>query len=222
VDQEQELAGHFQIRSVPTVMLLKDAKVIGGFPGAQPESQIRRFLEEHGVLPAAGTDEASAAEPEPTDPADAVRQWRDAVAADPDEPELKLDLAVALVSAGAFDEAQQVIEALPANLGADARARRTLSHIRLGRTAAAAPARDVLEQRLAADPDDHAARHQLGVALVLDGDGERGLELLLELLRRDRTYADGLPRQALVDAFTAVPDDALVRACRRRMTALLF
>jgi len=87
---------------------------------------------------------------------------------------------------------------------------------------AAAPTAAELEQRVAADPDDHAARHQLGVSLVLAGDAERGLELLLELLRRDRGYADGLPRQALVDAFNVIEDAALVRAARRRMTALLF
>jgi len=222
VDREQELASYFQIRSVPTVMLLKDAQVVDGFPGALPEGQIRQFLDKHGVSSLAGDDDRTGTEAEAIDPAAAVEKLRAAVAAESGKPELKLDLAEALIDAGNIAEARELIEALPANLGADARAGRALSRVRLHETAAAAPALPDLEQRVDADPDDHAARHQFGVRLVLEGDAERGLEQLLELLRRDRSYADGLPRQALVDAFNAVDDADLVRATRRRMTALLF
>ena len=33
VDKEQQLAGYFQIKSIPTVMLLKDGQIVDGFPG---------------------------------------------------------------------------------------------------------------------------------------------------------------------------------------------
>ncbi|HEX4853752.1 thioredoxin family protein, partial [Arenimonas sp.] len=32
VDQEQQLAGYFQIKSVPTVMLVKGGQIVDGFP----------------------------------------------------------------------------------------------------------------------------------------------------------------------------------------------
>jgi len=57
IDRAQELASFFQIRSVPTVLLLKDSRILGGFPGALPESQVRRFLTEHGIEPAATGDQ---------------------------------------------------------------------------------------------------------------------------------------------------------------------
>ena len=220
VDQEQQLASTFQIRSVPTVMLLKDAKVVGGFPGALPEGQVRSFLEEHGVMPADSAD--GAADEEPADPAARVKSLRAAVAAEPEQHERKLDLALALVAAGEYGEAREIIEALPANLGVDTRAVKALSRIRLAQTAADAPLRETLEQQLDTNPDDLAARHQLGVRLVLAGEPEAGLEQLLELLRRKRSYQDGLPRQVLVDAFNVIEDEALVRAARKRMTRLLF
>ena len=44
VDQEQELGAAFQIRSVPTVMLVKGGQLVDGFPGALPEGQLREFL----------------------------------------------------------------------------------------------------------------------------------------------------------------------------------
>jgi putative thioredoxin len=217
IDREQQLAGYFQIRSVPTVLLLKDGRIAGGFQGAQPESQVRRFLAQYGVEPAAAPAEAA-----PADPAATVARLRAAIAAEPDKPELRLDLALALVATGGFDEAGALLDALPANLGADARAMRARAHIGFARRLVDAPSRSALEQSVAANPDDHAARHLLGVSQIMAGDAEAGLETLLELLRRDRNYNEGLPRRALVDAFNIVEDEGLVRTCRRRMTALLY
>src|SRR5207342_2896384 len=57
VDKEQQLAGYFQIKSIPTVVLIKDGQIVDGFPGALPEGQIREFLQHHGVHPAAAADE---------------------------------------------------------------------------------------------------------------------------------------------------------------------
>src|SRR5690606_15652661 len=37
VDREQQLAGAFQIRSIPTIILVKDGQPVDGFPGAMPE-----------------------------------------------------------------------------------------------------------------------------------------------------------------------------------------
>jgi putative thioredoxin len=47
VEAQQELAGMFGIRSIPTVMLVKDGQVLDGFAGALPESQLREFLSRH-------------------------------------------------------------------------------------------------------------------------------------------------------------------------------
>jgi putative thioredoxin len=220
VDREQALAQHFQIRSVPTVMLVKDGRIVGGFPGALPESEVRRFLAEHGVEPLAG--EAREDVSEPADPAEQIARLRAAVEAEPDQPERRMELALALVAAGQFDEAATLIDALPANLGADRRAVRARAKIRLAKVVEDAPAPEAVAQALANDPADLAARHRLGVRLVLDGNAAAGLEHLLELLRRDRGWQDGLPRQTLVDALSVVDDEALVRVVRKRMTALLF
>lgn len=220
VDREQALAQHFQIRSVPTVMLVKDGAIVGGFPGALPESEVRRFLAEHGVEPQGGAARQS---PEvPADPAAEVARLRAAVEAEPDRPERQLELALALVTAEQFDAAAELIDALPANLGADRRAVRARARIRLAGIVDESPPREALERALADDPDDLTARHRLGVRLVLDGDAAPGLEHLLELLKRDRGWQDGMPRQTLVDALSVVDDEALVRGCRKRMTALLF
>ena len=49
-----------------------------------------------------------------------------------------------------------------------------------------------------------------------------GLEQLIEMLRRDRGYEDGLAKKALIDAFRVVEDEDLVGQYRRKMASLLF
>jgi putative thioredoxin len=223
VDKEQQLAAAFQVRSIPTVFLVKDGQLVDGFPGALPEGQLREFLSHHGIEPGAPVVEEEAdAAPPPVDPHVEVMRLRKAIEADPDKADLKLDLALALLQTGGAREAEQLLDALPANLSTDDRAIK--ARARLGFTALLhdAPPPQVLEAAIAADPDDLRARHLLGVHRIVIGDAEAGLEQFLEMLRRNRDFEDGLPKKALIDAFRVVDDEDLVGRYRRKMSSLLL
>lgn len=49
-EDEQELAMHFQVRSIPTLMIFRDNIIIFSQPGALPESAFRELLEKAGEL----------------------------------------------------------------------------------------------------------------------------------------------------------------------------
>lgn len=221
VDKEQQLAGYFQIRSVPTVMLVKDGQIVDGFPGALPEGQLRQFLAHHGIVPQVAAAETPA-EPEALDPHAEVERLRAEVAANPEQTELRLDLALALLQTGNTDEAAALLDALPANLDQDPRAQRARARLGFAALLREAPPMAALQSALAANPDDHQSRHLLGVRRLVEGDSEAALEQFLELLRRDRGWQDGLPRKTLIDAFKVVEDEDLVGRYRRRMASLLF
>jgi putative thioredoxin len=220
VDKEQQIAAAFQIRSVPTVFLVKGGQLVDGFPGALPEGQLREFLKQHGIEPAAVEEEA--ADTKPVDPHAQVLALRNAIEAEPDKAELKLDLALALLKIGAAAEAETLLDGLPANLATDDRAIR--ARARLGFSAALkdAPPVEILQAAIAANADDLRARHLLGVHHLVAGESEAALEQFLEMLKRDRTFDEGLARKSLIDAFRVIEDDALVSHYRRRMSSLLF
>jgi putative thioredoxin len=223
VDREQQLAGYFQIRSVPTVMLVKDGQLVDGFPGALPEGQLRQFLSHHGIVPGeAANDEPEEIAPAARDPHEVVADLRAAIEAESDKDELKLDLALALARLGEVDEAGRLLDALPANLATDDRARSTRAALGFAALLKDAPAPVELERRIAADPRDLRARHLLGAHRLVAGEAAAGLEQFLEMLRLDKTFDDGLPRKALIDAFNVIEDADLVGTYRRRMSSLLF
>ncbi len=224
VDKEQQLAAYFQIKSVPTVMLVKDGQIVDGFPGALPEGQLREFLKHHGVEPRPEPlePELASSEPEAADPHAEVVRLRAAVQANPDQDELKLQLALALLQTGAVADAETLLDGLPANLATDERAVRARTTVGFAALLRDAPPRQPLEAAIAADPGDLRARHLLGVRLLVEGEPQAALEQFLEMLRRDRSYSDQLPRRTLIDAFRVIDDADLVGTYRRRMASLLF
>ena len=223
VDKEQEIAAAFQIRSVPTVFLVKGGQIVDGFPGAVPEGQLREFLKQHGIEPGIPAAEEPVAEETATlDPHAQVMALRKAIEAEPEKAELQLDLALALLKTGAAHEAEALLDALPANLATDDRAVRGRARLQFAGLLKDAPPVEVLEAAIAANPDDLRARHLLGAQRLVGGQAEAALEQFMEMLRRNRAYEDGLPKKVLIDAFRVVEDEDLVGQYRRRMSSLLF
>jgi putative thioredoxin len=220
-DDEMQLASLFGVRSLPTVVLLKGGRPVDGFMGAQPEPALREFLRAHGVEP---LDAVAADEVMETvlDPEIRIATLRAQVMAEPDKHELKLDLAVLLAATGEVDEAGSLLDALPAELASDDRAKTVRATLGFAAQLKDAPARAELERQLVAEPTDMRARHLLGVHKLVAGEDERALQDFLELLERDKTWEDGLPRRLLIDAFAVIGDQDLVGRYRRKMASLLF
>lgn len=221
VDKNQELAGVFGIRSIPTVMLVKDGQILDGFAGALPEGQLREFLSRH-IQPLDGDVEETSEEVAPESPEQAINRLQQAIAAEPNRPELKLDLALALAQAGHASAAEAELNALPANLAIDARAVRLRNQLDLSRSLEGAPALDALQQRVQANPQDWEAHDLLGVRLLLGDDQAAGLDQWLLLLERARDWNDGQAKKRLLAAFNTLDDAELVARYRRRMASLLF
>src|SRR5210317_739194 len=85
-----------------------------------------------------------------------------------------------------------------------------------------APPATELGDRIAANPDDLEALHQLALRKVVDKDYETAMELLLKLMKKDRKFEDDAGRRMLLKVFELLGDDPRVNRYRRRMTSLLY
>ncbi|WP_295579426.1 thioredoxin [uncultured Lamprocystis sp.] len=61
-EDEQEIAGHFQIRSIPTLMIFREQVIIFSQAGALPESQFRDLIGKAKALDIAEVKQQIAAE----------------------------------------------------------------------------------------------------------------------------------------------------------------
>ncbi len=223
IDQQQELAMQFGVRSVPTVKLFRNGAQVDEFMGAQPESVLRAFLEPHLARPADEPLALAHAALERGDGATAVAAARQALAMDPDYSRAHLVLAEALLQSGELQEASTLIDQLPVELMADPAVARLRAQREFLGAAGASPDRAALEQALEADPGDSAARYQLGARLVLAGDYGGALEQFLTLLRRDRSYGDDAARKGMVAIFELLGNQGpLVSRYRTKMAQALF
>lgn len=221
VDAEPRVAQMFQIRNIPTVVLLSQGQPIDGFAGPLPEDQLIEFLSRH-VQPGVAPPEVDEAVATPESPEAAVARLREQIAAEPDKAELRLELAVALMRTGAADAAAAQLDTLPANLETDDRAKRVRGQIEFARMVANAPSAAELQARIDADDRDFEARDLLGVRLLMDGNAAAGLDQFLAILRADRAWNDGAAKKRLIAAFSTIDDADLVGTYRRRMSSLLF
>jgi putative thioredoxin len=219
-DDQMQLGALFGIRSLPTVMLIKDGRPVDGFMGAQPESVIREMLAAH--LGDGAAPEAEEVDDAPLDPADVVAVLRPQIKAEPDKAELRLELARALMQLGETAEVATLLDGLPPNLAESDGAKKLRSQLAFASVLKGAPPRNELAVLVKHDPANLRARQQLGTRLLIDGDPEGALEQFLEIMRRDRKFEEDLGRKTLIAAFDLVDDAELVSRTRRKMSSLLF
>ena len=223
-DEEPALAQMFGIRSLPTVVLFKDGKPVDGFMGAQPEGAIRAFLAKHltAQAEAIAQDEPDAAdEVMAPDLEERISLAQDQMSAEPEKEEHRVALADLLAQAGDTDSARELLAGLT-TLSESEAAKRV--QIRLGflDIAERAPSAVDLQDAIAKDAKNLAARHQLGARFLNAGQIAGALDQFLTILRTDRKFEADLGRRSMLDAFQVIDDAEMIADYRRKLSAAVL
>lgn len=217
------------LQSIPTVVGFWQGQIADLFQGAQPESEVKRFVEAllklgGAAMPAADLIAEARAALEDGRAEDAASLYSTVLGDEPENPEAWGGLIRAMLALGEEDQAADALEQVPAKIAEHAEiagARAALALASEGRAARAQLAE--LEARLAADPADHQARYDLATAFNAMDRREDAAEALLTILRANRGWNEGAARLQLLKLFEAWGmDDATTMAARRKLSALLF
>ena len=222
IDEDLELATRYGVRGIPNVKAFVDGQVVNEFTGALPESGVRRFLE--AVLPSPSEQLRHAARSELArgEFEAAEAKLREAVALDADNHGARTDLAELLVARQEFASADAALEAVPAHRR-DERAEKLATRIDIWKRGQSLPDAATLKARVAAHPDDLDARLAYAERLVADGDYRAALEVLLDVVRRDRGERRERARKAMVEVFGLAADQPeLVDEYRRKLSSALY
>jgi len=228
IDDNQQLAAKLQVQSVPTVFGFKHGQPIDGFAGAQPESQIKAFIDRLTSGAKSPLDEAldhAAAALDANDAATASDIYAQVLAQDQGNGKALGGLIRCYVVSGEFEQARELIDGLEPRMKMDQDVAAAITALELAEEGQGAENVDLsgLEAKLAANENDHQARFDLALAQYGSNKTEQALEHLLDIIRRDRAWNDEAARKQLVKIFEALgPSDPLVASARRQLSSLLF
>jgi putative thioredoxin len=205
-DDEQQIAAAFGIRSIPTCILLKNGQPVDGFMGAMPEGQVKQFLDKH--LPSedelaaeAGSDEAEALL-ESGDTAAALAKLQEALAINPANDDVRFEYVQLLIATGQFEEASAALAPamaqIPKQLRFDALAQwlDAMVFVEQDERGRWSPAQ--FDELIAANKRDFDARYAKSRVLMAHGEWTAAMDELLEIIMRDKKWADEAPRKTFI------------------------
>lgn len=219
-DRNQAVAAQYGVRGIPNVKAFRDGKIVDEFSGAIPESAVREFLERLIPSPSEELRLAAARLHVQGDLAQALKLLGDATKLDARNTDVHLDATAIMLELDQVDEARRLFDSLP--LACRQAARGQQIEARLIFAEAGSGDEAALREHLTAQPDDLDARLRLANLLIAADRHREGLEELLDMVRRDRTWNEGAARKAMLAVFSLLGSDApLVGEYRRKLASAL-
>ncbi|HEY0823125.1 MAG TPA: thioredoxin [Ramlibacter sp.] len=237
-DEEQQLAGAFGIRSIPTIVLMKNGQPVDGFMGALPEGKVREFLDKHVQALAGGDEEEEEPmfeEPEAAAPEAQLERLQHAVATDPGNDDARFDYVKALLAAGREQDARRAFEPVANKASVSRRLDALARWLDAVAFANAHPNPADEDAKIAANRRDFQARFDRARLLMAQQRWTAAMDELLEILMRDKGWSEDLARKTYIAILEIIeppkpkvaegqipPDDPTVATYRRRLSSVVL
>lgn len=242
VDEEQFIAGQFQIKSIPTVYAMFQGQPVADLTSARSESQLKQALDQLlGQLPVQAGAEGAPQGPSPEELAQFVKMGEDALAEGDaqraagifgqvtefaeDNGPAHSGLIRALVAMGQVEEAKQVMTAVEADprLASDPSIAAAKSAIDLAGPQVDEGELSALREAAQGSPEDMEAQLAYAEGAFAAGQRDVAADTLLAMIEADREWNEGAARAKLLQIFEATGlEDEWVVTTRRRLSKILF
>lgn len=214
VDANPNLAIRFGVQGIPAVRAFRQGEVAAEFAGAQPESAVRRFLDRVAPNEAGLAVEKAASLLATRHWAEAETAFRTVLDREESNARAALGLTQALLMQGRGVEALEILDHFPSGL-------EWAAAERLKPLASLMASVGHGETEESGDP--LTAQLYQAVRLVARGNLAAAMDGLLDLLRQDKTYRKGLPKDLLLALFALLGEgDPLTREYRDELASVLF
>lgn len=213
VDNNQNLAMRYNVRSIPAVKAFRDGRVIAEFSGAQPEPKVRDFLKK--ITP---SDVELALEK--ANSLMYLEQWKSAESAYrevlnkmPNQGEAVLGLAKSLLLQGRTVAALEILESFPPS--------REFNDAQTLMPLAVALDQEQNGELWSDNPLDAAYYRSLN--LISRGNYPAAMDGLLDILREDKKYRNDEARQVFVGLLELLGEsNPLTKQYRQELSLVLF
>jgi len=219
-DQEQQLAAHFGVRSVPTVLFIKEGQPVDGFAGEEPEQAILQRLSVFLPKPEDLLLQQALPLLEQQNWTDAYPLLKQANELAVERVDIRLQLALVQVELGQLETAEKAL-ATVLMADQDAFYHSVKARLELAKQAADSPEIKALEQALATNPDNKELQQQLAVQYHQVQRSAEALALLFEILKQDLNFGEA--KKLYLDILATLPKgEPLASSYRRKLYSLLY
>ena len=227
IDENPELAQALQIQSIPAVYAFAGGRPVDAFVGAQPESQIKAFVERlTGAIGPSPVDQAleqAKAAFAAGDVAAAANLYGQILKHEPGNPAAIAGLSRCHASKGDLKKAGDVLDTAAKEHKDHPDISAARAALQLAEQASQAGDVGPLRAKVEANPADHQARFDLGLALLGQQDYAGAADSFLEIIKRNRAWNEDAARQQLVKMFEALGHKhEVTQSGRRKLSSLLF
>ncbi len=222
-EQEQALAAHFAVKSLPTMKLFVKGQVADERIGVIPESDIRAFIDAFITSESEQIMNAAMQALNQGRTEDALALMNQALAKDPKNADLKITIAGIIMAQGDRDSALALLDSLSDEENTKDEAIRLRAEINMAIQLENAPALQEIDQRLQGNPHDLEALLQKSRHLSANGDYDEAMGHLLKIMNIDRQFEDDdAGRTGLISLFDMLGGEhPSVQKYRRKMFTLL-
>lgn len=209
VDVHAELAGQFGVQGIPAVFLILQGRILGHFTGVQSEQDIQKWFTEN--LPeeflSPGSEQAPTSDEE-----DGEASLEERLAQDPENDGLKMALVLESVMTNP-ERAGELLNSIGETATEYDRAQQLLWLVHAIQT----------KPEELPEHDKIKPHYQQATQALQQADFEAAIDAYLEVLYRDRAYADDGARKAILGIFALFGrDHELPSKYFRRLEMALF
>ena len=231
IDESPEVAQQLKIQSIPAVMAFNDGQPVDGFIGVQPEKNITEFINKISSLKnSSSIEENIIAGKKYIDDGDietAALVFSEILKIEPDNISAKSMLARCLLRSDQIDDAEKIINNLPANSENNQDFVSVRSEFEVLKNAKNNPISNEQEDKLRGDidknPKNHQIRLDLAKLLLAKGENENAINELLKIIEFDPKWNDGEARKQLIEIFNILGNEnILVIEGRKKLSSMLF
>ncbi len=237
ITQNPTLAQALKLQAVPTVYIFYQGRPVDGFTGAKSEAELKSLIDGLKTLGGAPEETGKAALAEQTkkirEEADtlfgagkfdaAMERYAAAMELDSEDMEALAGIGWCLLGQGDATSVKEMLTGLTPEQLETPRLKGLQYITSLEDKVKGLDDALALADRLMKNPKDLQARYDLAQRHLAAGEIEKGIDVLVDLIRIDREWQDQKARKFLLDLFAALGNDhPLTLSGRRKLSSVLF
>ncbi len=227
VDENQQIAGQLNVRSIPTVYGFVDGKPIDAFQGAQPESKILEMINKM-IDAAPGNElpkllEEASAYFQSQKFQEALSIYEKSIVLDPGNPKVIAGMLRCLFQLQKIDDAKEVLESLDDKTLADEEIIKIIKLLDTANPSNNTSSIEDLEKKILENPSSKEIRYELAINYFSLNKIEQGFEELLVIFEQDSKWNEEAAKKKILEQFDLLGfNDLNVINARKKLSSLMF